>query len=184
MVGKVYKKKKKTTQKILHKSKRLFEEKGIKNVTIDEIAQVAEISRSTFFSHFKNMDDLLNTIALQEIEDLTNSVADRNDLTRREELLQIMIKLLEDTYKYPLLTIELITKAIIRNDENNSIKVIMQDMVRDIKLKDTSKDFDVLDLLLGVYFGQVYSKLIKKEKFNDLEEGIEKLKKVYDFFIE
>ncbi|MEG2456776.1 MAG: helix-turn-helix domain-containing protein, partial [Clostridia bacterium] len=52
-------KKNNTHKALLHSAKKLFEDKGIGNVTIDEISEAADVSRSTFFTHFASLDDLL-----------------------------------------------------------------------------------------------------------------------------
>ena len=46
-------KKEQTHRTIMHSAKVLFEQHGINNVTIEQIAENADVSRSTFFSHFE-----------------------------------------------------------------------------------------------------------------------------------
>ena len=60
-------KKQNTHKAILHQAKVLFEKEGIGNVTIEQISERADVSRSTFFSHFASVDDLLKEISDEEI---------------------------------------------------------------------------------------------------------------------
>ena len=63
-------KKQNTHKAILHQAKVLFEKEGIGNVTIEQISESADVSRSTFFSHFASVDDLLKEISNEEINDV------------------------------------------------------------------------------------------------------------------
>ena len=63
-------KKEQTHRAIMHSAKVLFEQNGINNVTIDRIAEEADVSRSTFFTHFESLDALLGEIAAEEISDI------------------------------------------------------------------------------------------------------------------
>ena len=63
-------KKQNTHKAILHQAKVLFEKEGIGNVTIEQISESADVSRSTFFSHFASVDDLLKEISDEEINDV------------------------------------------------------------------------------------------------------------------
>jgi sugar phosphate isomerase/epimerase len=58
-------KKEQTHRSIMHSAKVLFEQHGINNVTIEQIAENADVSRSTFFSHFDSLDSLLTEIAAE-----------------------------------------------------------------------------------------------------------------------
>ncbi|MGN0567222.1 MAG: TetR/AcrR family transcriptional regulator, partial [Acutalibacteraceae bacterium] len=67
-------KKQNTHRAILHNAKILFEQKGIGNVTIEQISESADVSRSTFFSHFASLDDLLREISDEEVNDVFSAV--------------------------------------------------------------------------------------------------------------
>ncbi|MBR3438787.1 MAG: helix-turn-helix transcriptional regulator, partial [Clostridia bacterium] len=51
-------KKDNTHRAIMHSAKMLFEKNGLGNVTVEQIAEAADVSRSTFFTHFTSVDDL------------------------------------------------------------------------------------------------------------------------------
>lgn len=47
---------------ILNAAKELFETKGIDNTTMDDIAQLADYSKSTIYVYFKSKEDIYNSI--------------------------------------------------------------------------------------------------------------------------
>ena len=94
-------KKNNTHKALLHAAKKLFEEKGLGNVTIDEISESADVSRSTFFTHFSSLDDLIEQIAAEEINDL---VAVWDDADSGFSITALINKLVDDTIPYPYLT--------------------------------------------------------------------------------
>ena len=94
-------KKNNTHKALLHAAKKLFEEKGLGNVTIDEISEAADVSRSTFFTHFNSLDDLMEQIAAEEINDLV-SVFEESE--QEVSISALIDKLVDDTIPYPYLT--------------------------------------------------------------------------------
>lgn len=62
-------KKEKTKKNILNTSIELFIQKNSHNVSFEEIANAADISRKTLYNHFNNKEDLLNTIIIPIFKD-------------------------------------------------------------------------------------------------------------------
>ncbi len=58
----------KSQRAILDSSKQLFWKHGISRVTVDEIAQVAELSKMTFYRYFKNKFEVAKIILEKEVE--------------------------------------------------------------------------------------------------------------------
>ena len=54
----------------MHTAKGLFEKNGIDSVTFAQIAEGADMCRSTVFNHFSNVTELMLAIISQEIEDI------------------------------------------------------------------------------------------------------------------
>jgi len=52
-------KKAKTQAAILHHALRLFRERGYGNTTVEQIAEAAEVSKTTFFRYFRTKDDVV-----------------------------------------------------------------------------------------------------------------------------
>lgn len=60
------------TKRLLKESLlQLMAEKSIKNITVSELCQAAEINRSTFYNHYGCPADVLREIEISVIEDLT-----------------------------------------------------------------------------------------------------------------
>lgn len=64
---------------ILKASRKLFREKGYEKTTINEIIQVAGISRGTFYNYFADKESLLTGIAWEEIENCKACINAHND---------------------------------------------------------------------------------------------------------
>jgi len=52
-------------KQLIHTAKDLFFKYGIKRVTVEEICLEANVSKMTFYKHFKNKNELLKTLLLQ-----------------------------------------------------------------------------------------------------------------------
>ncbi len=165
-------KRNKTHNSIMHSAKALFEQRGIGNVTIDEISENADVSRSTFFTHFQSIDALLLELANQEIEDLLEVVKKENK-TGLANIELLFCKLLDDIYNYPSLSMFLLTNNILSN-KNQSCKPIVDIIKNDLQESNVNKkDFSIDEtcgLLLGTVFGPLYQKFIEGTPFNDIKE--------------
>lgn len=160
-----------THKALMHSAKVLFEENGISNVTIEKIAEVADVSRSTFFTHFASLDDLLNQIADEEIDDIY-AAAENSDKSGMSALFS---QLTQDTYPYPNLITEYVTRSIL-SDKKSSVSKVLDLIKNEIdaggygEMKKTFSANDISALIFGAYFGLVYYKLANKEPFEDPEE--------------
>jgi AcrR family transcriptional regulator len=54
----------------------LFAEHGIETVTIDMIAEKAEVGKGTIYKHFKGKNDIFATMIIRQGEELTQALAD------------------------------------------------------------------------------------------------------------
>ncbi len=86
---------KKYTRLVLKESfMNLLQEKPITSITIKELCELADINRSTFYSHYRDLHDLLSKIEDNIIEDLNETLYAYN-YTKNEEAIQMTEKLLE-----------------------------------------------------------------------------------------
>lgn len=86
---------KKYTRMVLKESLMdLLKNKPISNITIKEICELADINRSTFYSHYSSQYDLLNAIEEEFIEDMTATLNQYN-FSKEEEALKMTEKILE-----------------------------------------------------------------------------------------
>lgn len=63
---------------------RLLREKSIKEITVKEICDLAEINRATFYTHYKDAYDLLEQIENELLEDFTSAVTITSDGYRNQ----------------------------------------------------------------------------------------------------
>lgn len=60
---------------ILQAAEKLFRERRVHELTMDDVAEAAAVSKGTIYNHFKNKDDLLFQIATHGFEELCGVVA-------------------------------------------------------------------------------------------------------------
>ncbi|MBT2637679.1 TetR-like C-terminal domain-containing protein [Bacillus sp. ISL-39] len=72
----------------------LLKNKPISNITIKEICELADINRSTFYSHYSSQYDLLNAIEEEFIEDMVSTLNQYN-FSKEEEALKMTEKILK-----------------------------------------------------------------------------------------
>lgn len=166
-------KKQNTHRAILHNAKILFEQKGIGNVTIEQISESADVSRSTFFSHFASLDDLLREISDEEINDVFSAVQkDEGDPT----ISALLRQLNSDIYPYPYLSCEVLMRGILAKGESNFSQIdrfLRKEIEKDggySKALETFSSKELSGLILGAFFGLVFQKLINDESFDNPDE--------------
>lgn len=74
-------------ERILRASQHLFGEQGIRNTGIDQLCELANVSRRTAYQHFGSKDGIVVEYLRQLDPDTMPHVFDRVDLTPRERLL-------------------------------------------------------------------------------------------------
>ena len=164
-------KKQNTHKAILHQAKVLFEKEGIGNVTIEQISESADVSRSTFFSHFASVDDLLKEISDEEINDVFEA-ARKGD---GELTVSALLKQLNDD-TYPYLSAEVLMRGILSKGESNFAQVdrfLRKEIVTDKSYANTLEEFsskELSALILGAFFGLIFQKMINDESFTNPDE--------------
>jgi len=68
-----------TRQRISDAATRLFVERGFDNVTVDEIADAADVGRMTVFNHFPRKEDMLFDLDDEGREDVRDALRTRPD---------------------------------------------------------------------------------------------------------
>lgn len=162
-----------THTSIMHNAKRLFEEKGLGNVTIDEITEAADVSRSTFFSHFNSLETLSTEIAGVAIQDILEA-HEGSEMTGVRGIYALLNKLIDDTCPYPYLTAELLMNGIVKSRGKSPFYYFENLVANELKIEGVSEeDFtynEQVALILGAFFGLIFQKLIKGESFDNPEE--------------
>lgn len=78
-----------TRQSISDAATRLFFERGFDNVTIDEIAEAADVGRMTVFNHFPRKEDMLFDLDDEAREDVLNAILQCDDRISPIEALRL-----------------------------------------------------------------------------------------------
>lgn len=162
-----------THKSIMHSAKSLFEHKGIGSVTIEEITEAADVSRSTFFSHFVSLEALSTEIAGVAIEEILEAHASSGK-SGIPGIMVLINKLIDDTCPYPYLTTELLMNGIVKSRGKSPFYYFENLITNELKIADISEESfthkEWAALILGAYFGLIFQKLIKGETFNNPEE--------------
>jgi len=86
---------KKYTRKVLKESMiMLLKEKQISEVTVKELCELADVNRSTFYSHYLDLYDLLNKMEEEVLDDMKAYLYQHN-FQKDEESIQMTKKILE-----------------------------------------------------------------------------------------
>lgn len=114
----------KNRDRIAQIAKQLFQEKGMENTTMNDVAKAAEISKSTLYVYFKSKEDVKNYLSLEAMEYLLESLKGhvKEQLSTRERFDAISDVLVEFKREYPLnfeLLVEeiCVDEQVLREDE-------------------------------------------------------------------
>lgn len=170
-----------THESIMHNAKRLFEEKGLGKVTIEEITEATDISRSTFFSHFESVDALISEISDVAVKDIIQAYYDSGK-KGIEGIRALLYKLIEDTCPYPYLAVELFLNGIIKSRGKTPFSDMEKLICDELEKTDVSNTKytreEQSSLIIGAYFGTVFRKFIKgntKWDKEDIKKSIDKI---------
>ncbi|MFC0472706.1 TetR-like C-terminal domain-containing protein [Halalkalibacter kiskunsagensis] len=94
MTSKLDRRKKYTRMVLKDSLMKLLKEKQISTITVKEICELADINRSSFYSHYSDQYDLLYKMEEEIIEDMNKTLSSYN-FTKEEEALQMTKKILE-----------------------------------------------------------------------------------------
>ena len=81
----------KTKNKLTNSLLELIAIKEIKNITVIELCQKAQINRTTFYKYYKDIDDFVAKIEMQLINELKKSIQD----IKRNYLISYINKIIE-----------------------------------------------------------------------------------------
>ena len=69
-------------KQLIHTAKELFFKYGIKRVTVEEICNKANVSKMTFYKHFRNKNELVKTM----IKQITDEAMDRYNAIMEQDI--------------------------------------------------------------------------------------------------
>lgn len=109
---------KNTKEKILQASLLLFNEKGMVNVSLRQIAQELNISQGNLNYHFKLKEDIVEALYFQLVEEMDNQMKSMELDDQLASLYESSIKTMEKMYDYKFILIDFIHLM----NENKKIK--------------------------------------------------------------
>ncbi|NDI35112.1 TetR/AcrR family transcriptional regulator [Chengkuizengella sediminis] len=181
-------KKMETTANILKSARHLFRDQGYEHTSIEEITEMTDIAKSTFFKHFPNKESLLIGIAEEEVEDVLKLLQDEKFQTSNifGKINQIMIRLLEDSIPYLELTGRVLFTTMINESTTESpfskIRKLLEDLVQAGQEQgEITEDYsyiDIVTLLMGSYYGVLFKWLEQGDSTGsvvELERGLQLL---------
>jgi len=151
----------------------LLKKKQLSSITVKELCEKADINRSTFYDHFRDVFHLMDYIEEEIIEDLTTYLSQYNFAEEAEESLQMTEKLLE------YIATRYDTCQILLNENNDPsferriTEVTQQFLMRNISHKnyhDTTLSKYAGTFLIG---GGIY--VIKRWLENNMDQSIEQI---------
>lgn len=68
-----------TRRRLLETGKRMIAEQGFSNVSIDDIVKACGVARGTFYTYFKNKEDIIQAIIRQPFGELENEIEEMDE---------------------------------------------------------------------------------------------------------
>ncbi|MFX1248142.1 MAG: TetR/AcrR family transcriptional regulator [Promethearchaeota archaeon] len=97
-------KKERTKQTILTEAEKFFSEKPMNEVSLEDIAEAAFVSRTTLYNYFQNKDEIFFTLGMQAFKKMNEDIKKNfpSDLTGHEQILFFCEHGLRANFERPL----------------------------------------------------------------------------------
>ena len=149
----------KTKEKILKQALKLFATKGYKATTVRDIAGAVGIKQSALYNHFKNKDEILETL----ICDLTSSAI--VTLFDNKESMDKDPSELHKQGKSLLMSIATTFKLLSFDGQNEALfKLLMQEIFRNERIREIYNEYfyqENVKKLSGLFFAMMQDEMIK-----------------------
>lgn len=159
--------------RILKAARALFQEKDYDNTSIGEIAEKADVSKSTFFNYFPTKESLLDGIAADEIEEIKYLIeADLVGVESPVQKIRIALKhFAVDSTSFLRLTRRVIWFTVFKDEDypmpikeiESILLVLIKEAQKKGEILEELNPEDVAKSLLGTYFAAFF-KWIKNGK--------------------
>lgn len=163
--------KRKSRQKILKASRRLFKEYGYENTMIEDVASRAEVSKATLYNYFPNKDSLLVGTMDEVTESFKKFINGIDPEMKADEKIYLAMKfIILDSVPFVGISRRILFLNGCKDSEMfgkaNTIKHAFTSMVKQAQadgiFEKSLTDKDIVDQLMGVY-------LISQFQWTDLE---------------
>ncbi|MBM7578018.1 TetR/AcrR family transcriptional regulator [Jeotgalibacillus terrae] len=172
---------KKYTRMVLKESLiSLLSHKPISSVTVKEICELADINRSTFYTHYQDHFDLLGHIEDEIVEDMNRYLL-RYSTELDEEALKITEKILEYMIEH-----KAVIRALLSNNGSTAFEKKVMELTRRYMMNNLMNDNGVRQaestyLSIFVVSGAIH--VIKEWISNDMDQPPEKLAVLINSFV-
>lgn len=167
-------KKQRTFKLLTHAARVLYEQRGVEGVTFDDIAEYANVCRTTVFNHFPSGNDLLVALCTTEMDSLINYCADCN-LQGLALIKGVFGKLIEDTCAYPVVMSKLTTSYITQRGTAEGGVILEKTIAENLQIENQTRPLSIMQkasvadaaaLIFGIYYGMVNNYHINDLKFD------------------
>lgn len=159
-------------------AKKLFFKKGYTNCTMDEISELAGVSKGLIYTYFKNKDDLYLSLMLPVLKEINRSAEEfKKDVMARKykngrEIIMAFCKRYQDLYNYNLEGIKIIQvfqqgdliSGMSKENQKELDKLARENFIFargiielciDLKLLPKIDSTRLMDLLWGTFIGMI-----------------------------
>ena len=146
-----------TKNKIIEAAKELIKDKGLSNVSVDDITKQAGVAKGSFYVYFKKKEDIIGEIGCMEFRYINEELNNMNNLNIKEKLNYYSKK-----YKDGVLELGIeISKCWLQNNLNcrckleydySAISNIIKDAIKNNELKkDTNVSILTYKIISALY---------------------------------
>lgn len=174
-------KKAESKERILKVARRLFQAKGFDAASVEEIAERADISKSTFFNYFDSKESLLYHIAIDEIEKIEAFIEEKLDakLSAKEKIYLVMELMVEDTAPFLRLTKTVMQAISLITDEKTSPIMKMQNIItrlieegkKEGEFKPNFSSGEIASIIVAAYYMAFFKWVFNDGKFSSNEKA-------------
>lgn len=134
----------------------LLRSKDKEEITVSELCKLASVNRNTFYSHYKDVNELVDEVRANYLEVFLKQI---RDLSVRGESLQKVLTVLLESIAYNHDTFTILFKD--RNDStflHTLVQLALKDAIEDLKLQsDVVSKSDINDYIIGGVVSMVNS---------------------------
>jgi AcrR family transcriptional regulator len=181
------KKKLQVEHKITHSALQLFEKNGYDAVSIDDIAEAAEVSKSTFYNYFVTKEAVLIKLSMNSVNGVKEALSKKPRQDEPIEMIRLSFHcLIDDIYSWRNVAREAAMISVYNAAAHNTVNKLIEDHVANAQRKGIFRTDYASDMitrsLMGLYYIAIFGldpDISKKEckkqldiTFSFLLEGI------------
>ena len=186
------KKKIKMVNKIISTAVNLFNNKGVSNTTMEEIAETVDISKGTLYNYFSSKEEIISSYIKNSFkENYSNRINKINELENTQKKIEFIYKLLltgigkdEDLFEYYLVyRMKKMVSFEQKNEEKSGLYLIGEKIIKDGQKKGEIRN-DISLTVIREFFEFIFIQIVKEYfLLKDKKEIDKKIPKYIDLFM-